>query len=70
MSRPLHATEHCRHFSYHAMDVDSSSGGPICAAGVDLTEPATNEKTLPVKRRTIGSSGLIPEPIETGRLCF
>ena len=47
MSRPLHATEHCRHFSYHAMDVDSSSGGPICAAGVDLTEPGACRVCMP-----------------------
>jgi hypothetical protein len=35
--KPLHATQHCRHYSYE----HGGDGGPCCAAGIDLRAPDT-----------------------------
>lgn len=43
MSKPLRATNHCRHYSYSP----GLSGGPCCAAGVDMSAPGSSNRCMP-----------------------
>ena len=43
MERPLRATHHCRHYSY----APGLSGGPRCAAGVDMSVPGSTRPCMP-----------------------
>lgn len=43
MSRPLRATQHCRHYSYER----GLGGGPRCAKQVDLTKPGSFRMCMP-----------------------
>lgn len=43
MTKPLRATNHCRHYSYER----GLSGGPRCGLGVDLTAPAASSACWP-----------------------
>ena len=43
MMRPLRATHHCRHYSYSP----GLSGGPCCAAGVDMSAPGSPAPCMP-----------------------
>lgn len=48
---PLHATEHCRHYSYRNTGLkgirDGDLGGPVCALGIDLSAPGAGKKCWP-----------------------
>lgn len=41
--KPTRATEHCRHYSYER----GLSGGPRCAAGIDLSEGGSTAPCMP-----------------------
>lgn len=41
--RPLRASHHCRHYSYEG----GFSGGPRCAAGIDLSAPGAGKPCMP-----------------------
>lgn len=49
MTHPLHATHHCRHYSYErGKDWPLGEGaGPRCALGVDLTRPGSSAMCMP-----------------------
>jgi hypothetical protein len=45
-TRPLRATEHCRHYSYSITHL-SSGRGPCCARGIDLSHPGSSQMCMP-----------------------
>jgi hypothetical protein len=50
MSKPLRATNHCRHYSYSP----GLSGGPCCAAGVDMSQPGSSARCMPDPKGACG----------------
>lgn len=50
-SRPTHANNHCRHYSYRNTGLtgfqSGDHGGPRCAVGIDLSDPGAALKCMP-----------------------
>jgi hypothetical protein len=46
MTKPVRASEHCRHYSYKRTG-DLETSGPHCACGVDLSAPGAGRKCWP-----------------------
>ncbi|MBD3738604.1 MAG: hypothetical protein IE938_19385 [Pseudomonas balearica] len=44
--RPVRATKHCRHYSYH-LGANVEEQGPRCARGVDLSYPGSSQMCMP-----------------------
>ncbi len=47
--RPLHATHHCRHYSFER-SAKWEDSGPRCAIGVDLSKPGACGMCMPERR--------------------
>lgn len=48
MSKPLRATNHCRHYSYERGNINAGDfGGPRCAAGEDMSQPGSFGRCMP-----------------------
>lgn len=52
MSKPVHASRHCRHYSYErdrrGVLMGGDGGGPLCGLGVDLrSEPGASIPCMP-----------------------
>lgn len=47
IERPLHASQHCRHYSYAH---DKLHGGPTCALGIDLSAPGSALRCMPAPK--------------------
>lgn len=48
MSKPIHASKHCRHYSYERGNIYAGDfGGPACAVGVDMSQPGSFGRCMP-----------------------
>jgi hypothetical protein len=46
MTKPLRATQHCRHYSYSG-SILTDGGGPKCARGMNLSAPGSASTCMP-----------------------